>query len=147
MVGADFAKEKRRVNVGKVNLAGTFEVAFGVGEVLRHDVEIDVLRAKNVANLSQHFLDAHIAAGVARTVVTGKEQLQFFTRRPALAEAKHPSETGNLNQGANPGDKEKIGHARALSATAFLPAPELEGQGLAGNWNLFSRQYFRSGAA
>src|SRR3977135_3865756 len=46
-----FAKEKRRINVGKVNLARALEVAFGALEALRHYAEIDMLRTKNMANL------------------------------------------------------------------------------------------------
>ncbi len=75
MVLPHFTKEKRRVNVGKINLARAFEVALGAFEALRHDAEIDVLRAKHMPNLAQHLLNAHIAAGVARAVVARKEQL------------------------------------------------------------------------
>src|SRR2546430_11374738 len=37
--------------------------------------------------------------------------------------------------------------ARPLPAAAFFSVPGVEGQGLAGNWNLFSRLYFKRGAA
>src|SRR5882762_1930613 len=56
MILPHLAKEKRRINVAKVNLACTLEVAFRALEVLRHYAEIDVLRAKNMPNLAQHLL-------------------------------------------------------------------------------------------
>ncbi len=110
------AKEKRRVNVGKVNLARPFEVAFGALEALRHHAEIDVRRAKNVPNLPQHLLHAHVAAGIARAVIAGEEQLQLFAWSPALTETEHPAEARDLNQRADPRDEKEVRHARALPA-------------------------------
>ena len=147
VIGADFVEEERRKYIGEMNLTRAFEVAFGALEILRHDAEIDVLRAKNMADLPQHFLNAHIATGIARAVIARKEELQLFAGRPALAEAEHPAEARDFNQGADPSDEEEIGHARILPAATFFTAPVEAGQGLAGKWNLFSRQYFRSGAA
>src|SRR5260370_25261630 len=98
-------------------------------------------------NLPERFLHAQVRPGIAVTVVSGEEQLQFFAGRPALAEAKHPPKAGDFNQRAHPGDEEKVRHARALPAVAFFSAPDEGGHGLAGKWNLFSRPYFRSGAA
>src|SRR6266849_8378221 len=141
------AKQKRRVNVGKVNLARAFEVAFGALEVLRHYAEIDMLSAKNMPNLPQHLLHAHVAAGVARAVVARKQQLEFLTWRPALAETHHPSEARDLNQRADPRDQKKVRHAPILPATAVFSALGSDGQGLAGYRNLLSRLNFKSGNA
>src|SRR5216684_1414510 len=141
------AKQKRRVNVGKVNLARAFEVAFGALEVLRHYAEIDMLGAKNMPNLPQHLLDAHIAAGIARAVITRKEQLKFFTWRPALAKTHHPAKAPDLDQRADPCDEKKVGHAPILPATAVFSALASDGQGFAGYRNLLSRLNFKSGYA
>src|SRR5712664_54891 len=126
------AKKKRRVNVGKVNLARAFEVAFGTLEVLRHYAEIDMLGAKNMPNLPQHLLHAHVAAGVARAVVARKQQLEFFTWGPALAETHHPAEARDLNQRADPCDEKNVGHAPILPATAIFSALAADGQGFPG---------------
>ncbi len=60
MILAHFAKEKRRKHVWQINLARTREIAAAAIEVLRHHAEIDVIGAKHVAHLAQHFLYANI---------------------------------------------------------------------------------------
>src|SRR5258708_10529940 len=110
------AKEKRRIDVGKMNLARALEVVFGALEALRHHAEINMLRAENMPNLPQHLLHAHIAAGIARAVVAGEEQLQLFARGPALAESQHPAEARDLDQRTDPRDEKEVRHARALPA-------------------------------
>ena len=54
-------------------------------------------RAENVANLAKHFVNAHIGAGVARAVVAGEEQFEFFAGLPALAAAEHPLQAGEFD--------------------------------------------------
>ena len=105
MVLPHLAMEKRRVNVWEINLPRAFEIALRAVEVLRHHAEIDMIRAENVPDLPQHLLHAHVAAGVARSVVTRKQQFQFFARSPALAKAQHPAEAGDLDQRADPRDQ------------------------------------------
>ncbi len=86
-----------------------------------------------MAHLAQHFLHANIGAGVARAVVAGEEQPQFFAGFPAMAESKHPADAPDFDQRADPRDEEKIGHARALPATVFdAAAPAEEDHGFAG---------------
>ena len=127
MILVDFAKQERRESVGQMNLPRALEVALRAVETLRHHAEIDVICAENVPHLPQHFLHANIGAGVARAVVAGKQQLQFLARRPALAQAEHPAEAPNLDQRADPRDQKKVGHARALPATAEFFAATLPG--------------------
>src|SRR5712692_10973005 len=90
-----FSEEKWRVNVRETDLPRALEIAIGPVEVLRHHAEIDLIRTQHVPYLPQHFLNAHVAAGIARAVIAGEEQLQFFGRRPALSEPQHPTEPGN----------------------------------------------------
>ena len=94
---ANFAEEKGRKNVGKKNLLSAFEIALGAIEVLSHHAEIHVFRAENVANLAEHFVDANVGAGIARAVVAGEKQFQFFARLPALAAAEHPLQAGQFD--------------------------------------------------
>ena len=75
---------------GRRTCCGAFEVAFGAAEILGHHAEVDVFRAEDVADLVNHFVDAHVAAGVAGAVVAGEEQFQFFAAIPALPAAQHP---------------------------------------------------------
>ena len=74
MVGVHFAEEERRVDIRQVHLPGAVEVALGAVEILSHHAEVDVFGAEDMANLTQHFLDADVAAGVAGAVVSGEEQ-------------------------------------------------------------------------
>src|SRR3989475_10870654 len=141
------AKEKRWKHIGEMDLARALKITACEIEILGHDAEINVFGAKDMPNLAQRFLHAQVRPRIPIAVVTGKEQPQLFARRPAFAEAQHPAQACDLNQRADPGDEEEVRHARALPAAKFFSAPGVEGHGLAGNWNLFSRPYFRSGAA
>src|SRR5262249_53390200 len=94
MVLASFAIKERRKNVRKENLTRAFEVALRAVETLRHHAEVHMLCAENVADLADHFVDAHVRAGVARAVVAGKQQLEFFARTPLSAAAEHPLQAG-----------------------------------------------------
>ena len=80
-------------------------------EILRHHAEGDVFRAQNMADLAQHFRNAHIGAHIARAVVSGKEQLQFFAGLPGFALAHHPAQLGGLDAAADPRFKHQIHHA------------------------------------
>src|SRR5437660_12529629 len=44
------------------------------------------------------------------------------------SEAEHPAEARDLNQGADPGNEEKVRHARILPAATFLIARGVSGQ-------------------
>ena len=102
MIAVNFPEQKRRVDIRQIDLTAAFEVAFGAVEILRHHAEFDISRAEHVAHLAEHFLHAHVAAGVARAVVARKEQLQLFARGPALAETEHPAEAPEFDQRADP---------------------------------------------
>ncbi len=132
VIGAHFAVEKRRKHVRQVHLPRAREISARQVEILRHHAEVDVLRAEHVPHLPDHFLHAHVAAGIARAVVAGKEQAQFFGGGPALAEAEHPAEAGDFDQRADPRHQKEIGHARTLPAAASRCSPASAGQGLAG---------------
>src|SRR5947208_2165523 len=73
----------------------------------------------------------HIGAGIARPVVARKEQFQLFARSPTAAETEHPADAPNLDQSADAGHEEKIGHARA-PFTATAAAGAFSGQGTYG---------------
>src|SRR5215471_1802913 len=70
-----FVGQEWRKNIWKVHLSGAFEVSLGELEVLTHHAEVDALCAKNVANLADHLLHAHVRPHVARAVISGEEQL------------------------------------------------------------------------
>src|SRR2546430_3827885 len=83
-------------------------------------------RSLSVAVPSVSFFFFQAEDGIRDLTVTGvqtcalpifvarKQELQFFAGTPALAEPEHPAEAPDLNQGADPGDKEKVCHARDL---------------------------------
>ena len=73
VIFASLAVEERRKDIGEKNLLCTFEIPFGAVEILRHHAEVDVFRAENVTDLTQHFVDAHVRACIARTVVASKK--------------------------------------------------------------------------
>jgi len=82
----------------------------------------------------------------ARAVVAGKEQLEFFSGRPALADAELPGEAPQLDQGADPGDERNP--SCAGSAGGHDDAPRgIRGQGFAGYLNLLARLNCKSGYA
>src|SRR4029077_791261 len=132
VVAADFAEQEWRIHIGKIDLARALEIALAAVEILAHHAEIDVASAQDVAHLAQHFLHANVGAGVARAVVAGKEQAEFFAGLPAATEAKGPAEAPDFDQRTDPSDEKEIGHARALPAIVFGVTPREEGQGLAG---------------
>src|SRR5260370_11537851 len=115
-----------------MDLPRAFKIPLRAPEVLRHHAEIDVVRSEHIADLPQHLLNTYIAACVARPIVAGKEQLQFFACGPSLAETQHPAKAPDLDQRTNPGNKEEVGHALAPPATAIFSESALSGQGLAG---------------
>src|SRR6266481_1327488 len=129
----DLTVEEGWKSVRQVNLPRTFKVSAGAVEIEGHHAEVCLVRSQDMTYLPQHFLDAHIAAGVARAVIAREEQLQLFSRSPALAEAEHPAEAPDFNKRTDPGDDKEVRHARALPAAAFFSVPGAEGQGLAGN--------------
>ena len=98
MVLAGFAVKKWRKNVRQKNLFGAVEIALGAVKILGHHAEVDVFRAKDVANLAKHFIDADVGAGIARAVVACEEKLEFFAGLPARAAAHHPLQTGEFDQ-------------------------------------------------
>ena len=116
-----------------MDLTCAVEIACRTFEILRHDAEVDVIRAEDVADLAEHFLDAHVGAGVARTVVACEEEAKFFAGCPAAAETEHPGEAADFDERADPGDQEEVGHAWALPATMDGCATGAdEGHGFAG---------------
>ena len=129
MIFARFAIEKRRKNVRQKNLLRAFEIALGALEILRHDAEIDVFRAEYVANLTKHFVDAHVGTGVARTVVACEEQFKSFAGLPARAAAHHPFQAGYFDEKADPGDEKKISHERGYRPRWSVFAPLLSAHG------------------
>src|SRR5262249_32341366 len=113
------------------NLSRAFEVAPGAVEALRHHAEVDILRAKDVADLPDHLVHAYVGARIACAVVSGKKQLEFFAGNPLFAAAKHPLQARQLDQHADPGNEEKIGHAVAAPVAVVTDA-FCDGHGLAG---------------
>jgi hypothetical protein len=102
MILAGFAVEEWRKNIGEKNLLCAREVAFGAIEILRHDAEIDVFRAEDMADLPEHLVDANIGAGVARAVVAGEEKFEFFAGLPAGPATHHPLQAGDFDEQADP---------------------------------------------
>src|SRR6266513_563183 len=92
-------------------MLGTLKVAASHIKVLRHRAELDVLRAQNVAKLPQSFFRADIGTSVSRAVITGKKQLESFSRLPAMPVAENPVGLRALNVGAHPGLEDEIHHA------------------------------------
>jgi hypothetical protein len=131
VVGAGFAVEEGREDVGQVDLARALEVALGAIEALRHDAEVDILRADDVADLADHLVDAYVGTGVARAIVAGEEEFEFFAGSPSFADSQHPSQAGEFDQHADPGDEEKVGHAREAPLTVVMEA-FCDGHGLTG---------------
>src|SRR5260370_23099970 len=94
MIGADFAEEERRKHIGKMDLARALKITAGEIEILGHDAEIHVFRAKNMPNLAERFLDAQVGPCIAVTVVAREDEPQLLVRGPALADAEHPAQPG-----------------------------------------------------
>ena len=90
-----------------------------------------------MADLAQHFVDANVGTHIARAVVSGEEQFQFFAGLPGLVSAQHPSRFGAFDVAADPGFQNEVHHAA-------LP-PAAAGQGLYWYSKLFSRLNFSSG--
>ena len=63
----------------------------------------DIFVAEDAADLANHFFYADVGAGVARAVVTGKEELQSCARLPGMTGAEHLFELVELDQAADPG--------------------------------------------
>src|SRR5690242_11708973 len=139
--------QEGRKDIGEINLSRALEVAAGAVETLRHYAEIDICGAEHVPHLPQHFLDAHVRSGVARTVVARKEQPQFFAGHPATPQAKCPGQSPDFDERAHPGNKQKIRHARAPPTAADFSGRSVAGHGFAGYRNLFSRLNLRRGNA
>src|SRR5260370_22492690 len=133
MILAHFPEQERRKNVRQINLARAIEITAAAVEVLRHHAEIDIASSEDMPHLAQHFLYAHIGAGITRAVVSGEEQAQLVARFPALAEAEHPTAAPDFDHRADPADQKEGGHSRALPATIFEGVSVVdEGQGFAG---------------
>src|SRR5947209_3345296 len=98
----NLARQKRRKNIRKMDLLSTFEVASRQFEVLAHHTELDILRAENLTELAHRFLGTHVRTGIARSVVSRQQQLEFFAGLPAFAFAEDPCGFGMLNVGADP---------------------------------------------
>ena len=141
----NLAEEKRRIHVGEMHLSRAVEIALGTLEILGHHAEVDIFRAENMTDLAQRFLHANVAAGIARAVVAGKEQLELFAGRPALADAELPREAAQLDHGAHPRDEQEIGHAPAPVALTTALAAASAGQGFAGYLKLLARLNCSSG--
>src|SRR5260370_1413716 len=109
----DLAGEEGWKSVREVNLPRTFKISAGAVEIEGHHAEVCLVRSEDMTYLPQHFLDTHIAAGVARAVIAREEQLQLFSRSPALTEAEPPAEAVDFNKRTDPGDEMDVRHARA----------------------------------
>ena len=94
-----------------MHLPRALEVAVGELEILRHHAEGGVFRAQNVTGLPQHFRNPYVGAHVARAVISGKQQLQFFAGLPGFAFAHHPTQLGGFDAAADPGFEDQIHHA------------------------------------
>ncbi len=94
-----------------MHLPRAFEVAVGKFEILRHHAESGVFSAQNVPGLPQHFRNPDIRSHVARAVISGKQQLQFFAGLPGFAFAHHPAQLGGFDAAADPGFEHQIHHA------------------------------------
>src|SRR5215469_3797941 len=132
-----FIEQEGRKNIWKMNLSGAFEVPFRELEDLAHYAEVDALRAQNMPDLPDHFLDANIRTHVPRAVVSGKQKFQLFTWLPRLVAAKHPAHLGALDIRADPRFQHKVHHAAV--------PPRIAGQGWYLYSKLFSRLNFSSG--
>ena len=84
-----------------MHLRSALKVAASHIKVLRHGAELDVLRAKNVAKLAQGLFGTNIRASIAGAVITGKQQLEFLSRLPAMPVAENPAGLGALDVGAD----------------------------------------------
>src|SRR5882724_2418471 len=133
MILSHLVIKERWESIRKVNLPRTFKISAGAVEIEGHHAEVCLVPSQDVTYLPQHFLDTHIAAGIARAVVASEEQLQLFSWGPTLTEAEHPAEAPDFNQRADPGNEKEVRHARALPTAAFFSVPGAQGQGLAGN--------------
>src|SRR5580692_1038917 len=135
------AKQKWRKHIRQMHLPRAVKISLGQLEILRHHAEVGILRAQHMPDLPDHFVHTHIASGIPRTVVTGKQQFQFFARSPTLPQPKDPAESSDFNQRADPRHQQEVRHARALPATCGSPplAVSVAGHGLAGYLNLLAR--------
>jgi hypothetical protein len=107
----NFSGEERRENVRQVYLARILEIAARPIEILRHHAEVDAISAQYVTQLTQHFGNAHVRAGVTRAVVSRKQKLQLFAGFPTLAFAKHPAGFRSLDDAGDPRLQNEIHHA------------------------------------
>src|SRR3974390_3130592 len=130
-------RKKRRKDVRQMYLLRALEISFRELEVLTHYAEINAFSTKNMSNLAQHFVDPDVGSHVARPVVSGKEQLQFFPGLPGLVPTQHPARLGALNIATDPRFQNKVHHAAVPPAAA--------GQGWYLYSKLFSRLNFNSG--
>ncbi len=87
-------------NGGKISGKRTWDVP---SKYPRERSKLNVIMVKSTCSgprmsphLPQHLLDPHIRPRVARTVVSGEQQLQLFARLPGLALAQHPLELSCL---------------------------------------------------
>ena len=85
--------KKRRKDVRQMHLPRVAEISAREIEILRHHAEREIFVAQNAPHLPQHFLHAHIRAGVARAVVAGEEQLQLRRRAARLARRRASTRT------------------------------------------------------
>jgi hypothetical protein len=101
----------RRKNVRQQNLGRILKISARAIEVEGHGGKVDLFWAQDVADLAQHFFDAHIGSHIARAVIPGKEQLQFFSRLPRLSASQHPSGLGALDVARDPRFENEVHHA------------------------------------
>ena len=105
---------------GREHLAGIAEVAARRIEILCHHAQVrDFVRPAR-AHLAKHLLDTHVGAGVARAVVPGKEQLEFFARLPRTGPRRASRGRCAIESEHDPCFKKEIGHRRNPSV---LPTP------------------------
>ena len=72
VVLAHLGMQERRKYVRQMNLFRVAKVTTRQIEILSHHAQLEILRAQNSPHLPQHFLHAHIGAGIARSVVAGE---------------------------------------------------------------------------
>src|SRR5579884_1550870 len=106
----NFARDKWRKYVGKMDLLRPLEIAIRELETLAHDGELDIISSQNVTKLPQSLFWTHVRASVTRSVVSGKKQLEFFAWLPALAFAEDVCGFRPLDVAADPGFENVIHH-------------------------------------